>query len=342
MRRKQLTWISALLISFSLTPLFAGDETDSRQYRLPPGEPKEPIVHRRVISRDNPDYTTEVFILYGSEPGPTVAILAGAHGDEPAGTEALLQFLISSSLRRGTLVAIPRQNPLALSRGLRTSEPPAHNSFYNFARAYPVGPLHGYVRETMIRFLQGRLPYAWWWLEGDDILTRRGVIPREVRYPGGIRPLGNWVDDEGYRRALAPEIRRAGGEIFDILKEFSPDYVLDMHESRYSFKSSVCVDDQASLGEIQRTLSPLNQRMRAEGLPDIRINYVPTPTSLTWASAFALESPARGFTLESDAGLSWEKRLAQHREFLWFFLEEWDMEPRRVPPTRAFSQEIAD
>jgi hypothetical protein len=61
---------------------------------------------------------TPYYIIRGVDPGPTVVVIGGLHGDEPAGylaAEKLLQVQVLS----GTLVLVPRANVEAIRRNTR-------------------------------------------------------------------------------------------------------------------------------------------------------------------------------------------------------------------------------
>ena len=64
-------------------------------------------------------WESEFHIIEGDEPGPTVVLVGGIHGDEPAGSRAAEQ-ISHWPIRKGRLVVIPRANPVALGAGKRT------------------------------------------------------------------------------------------------------------------------------------------------------------------------------------------------------------------------------
>ncbi len=61
---------------------------------------------------------TSYFVKTGREPGPTVCVLGGMHGDEPAGYLAA-ERLLRWTILRGRLVVLPRAHRLAIERGER-------------------------------------------------------------------------------------------------------------------------------------------------------------------------------------------------------------------------------
>ncbi len=70
----------------------------------------------RTLAADTP-YETKA-IIRSAGPGPTVLLLGGIHGNEPAGARAVGQ-IARWTLRRGTLVCVPRANVPALDKGQR-------------------------------------------------------------------------------------------------------------------------------------------------------------------------------------------------------------------------------
>lgn len=79
----------------------AGAETVTRQSLLP-GTP----------------YQTELTVKAAATPAPTVFVIGGCHGDEPAGYLAA-EKLLAWQVTRGTLVVLPRAHMAAIKRGVR-------------------------------------------------------------------------------------------------------------------------------------------------------------------------------------------------------------------------------
>lgn len=63
-------------------------------------------------------WSTEVVTIRAEEPGPTVLVVGGIHGDEPAGSLAAEQ-IAGWTPTRGTLIVVPRANEAALGAGTR-------------------------------------------------------------------------------------------------------------------------------------------------------------------------------------------------------------------------------
>ena len=87
-------------------------------------------------------YQTPIFQFQGESDGPTVLIIGGTHGNEPAGFEAahrLLPWLASKTLMRGTLFCIPEANKVADQRNRRRIRVPlgVNEEMGNLNRVYP-------------------------------------------------------------------------------------------------------------------------------------------------------------------------------------------------------------
>ena len=63
-------------------------------------------------------YQTELFVKEGAEPGQTVFVMGGCHGNEPAGYLAA-DKLVGWTVTRGTLVVLPRAHVAAIKRNVR-------------------------------------------------------------------------------------------------------------------------------------------------------------------------------------------------------------------------------
>lgn len=78
---------------------------------------QQPAVRAHDIAPDTP-YSARVVTIVGPEEGPTVLIVGGVHGDEPAGARAAEQ-IAGWTPTRGTLIVVPRANGPALEAGTR-------------------------------------------------------------------------------------------------------------------------------------------------------------------------------------------------------------------------------
>jgi len=82
----------------------------------------------------------------GTRPGPTVALVAGVHGDEYEGPAALWRVLerVRPESLRGRLLVVPVAHLAAFAAGTRTSP----NDGENLARSFPGDP-HGTVTQRL-------------------------------------------------------------------------------------------------------------------------------------------------------------------------------------------------
>ncbi len=60
----------------------------------------------------------DVYVLNGKEKGPVLMVVGGIHGDEPSGSKAV-ELYKNVSIKKGTLILVPRANAYALSKNKR-------------------------------------------------------------------------------------------------------------------------------------------------------------------------------------------------------------------------------
>jgi hypothetical protein len=104
------------------------------------------IVYLRIL-RSKPFIiaSLQVYEFKGPEPGPTICVIGGVHGNEPAGAAGLTDIINSYNLlgmiKRGTLRIIPRANPWGLARNVRYQENPKWPDINrNFKGSYGLEP----------------------------------------------------------------------------------------------------------------------------------------------------------------------------------------------------------
>ena len=93
-------------------------------------------------------------VVTGRDPGPTLLVVAGVHGDEYEGMEAVRQVFaaLDPETMRGSLLGIPIANPLAYAA--RTRSTPANVDGLNLARVFP-GDAGGTVTQRLAYHLLG-------------------------------------------------------------------------------------------------------------------------------------------------------------------------------------------
>ena len=151
------------------------DEFDARE--LPPGS-KQALYLDVVAMADGP-LRVPVLAARGVEPGPTIAVLGGVHGDEYEGPHAVRQVFesLNPSEMSGAFLGVPHSNPPAFIAGSRTS--PIDGG--NLARVFP-GNLDGTATERIAHFLGDRI------IAGSDLLIdlhssgQRTDIPPMIGY----------------------------------------------------------------------------------------------------------------------------------------------------------------
>ena len=89
-----------------------------------------------ILNPDTP-YETAFYTIDSGKPGPTVLVVAGQHGNEPAGTEAA-RAITGWDIIAGKLIIVPGANVPALVSRTRLS-PKAEEKFRNLNRNYPRG-----------------------------------------------------------------------------------------------------------------------------------------------------------------------------------------------------------
>jgi len=104
------------------------------------------------------NYTNQIkhFIINSGNPGPTLLLIAGTHGNEPAGSVALENFINSnSSISKGKIIIIPRVNKIGLAMDVRWG----FNGFLpiDYNRQYPLtnSELAGdYINRQIIEYIK--------------------------------------------------------------------------------------------------------------------------------------------------------------------------------------------
>jgi uncharacterized protein len=121
--------------------------------------------------------TIAIVELEGSRPGPTLAVVAGVHGDEVACLGGLWDWLYGTDLISGRVLACPVAHPAALHAGTRLGREGA-----DLNRVFP-GDTSGSPTQRLAALLFAEL------LDGVDALltmhswSRTGVTVPYVEYP---------------------------------------------------------------------------------------------------------------------------------------------------------------
>lgn len=114
-----------------------GDETGGQEPGPGQGPEPEPGTPGRTVTvrtlRPDTSEATDVYIIRAAQPGPTVMIVGGVHGDETSGWLAAGEIK-DWDIDAGTLVVLPRANADAVRRGRRTGA-----NGLDLNRQFPVG-----------------------------------------------------------------------------------------------------------------------------------------------------------------------------------------------------------
>ena len=109
--------VRCLLFSAVIGLFLLGDVFRS-SYLLNPKEEARAFSQVNAFFKGS-DQEVEVYRLFGKEPGPTMLIFAGIHGDESGGHLAADRY-VGLKLVKGNLIIVPRLNLYAILTGKRT------------------------------------------------------------------------------------------------------------------------------------------------------------------------------------------------------------------------------
>jgi uncharacterized protein len=96
-------------------------------------------------------YATSLYVISSSNPGPTVLIVGGVHGNETAGYKAA-QKVCNYRPSRGTLLVIPEANKLAIASDKRVA-----SGQLNLNRAFPStknGSAKGVLAQSILKVIK--------------------------------------------------------------------------------------------------------------------------------------------------------------------------------------------
>ena len=163
MQRHSRVWIALLVLS----ALVCGDRF------LPAAEPAG------VLAEGTP-WATPYYVQDTAQPGPTVFIVGGMHGNEPAGAYAAEQ-ISHWPIVRGKVVVVPRANVKALEANKRlTPEIDAKlaNLNRNFAKASQAGPARGDLATALWELVERQEPL--WLLDLHEGYDYNQTNPKSV------------------------------------------------------------------------------------------------------------------------------------------------------------------
>jgi predicted deacylase len=205
-----LSAAAAAAVAPSFTRMHAVD-------RLVPGPGVTRVVHLSTYHaglRSTPG-DTDVYVLEGSEPGGTVLVLGGTHGDEPAGYLTAVVLAERARVERGRLFVIPRANASGYTHNVPqeghpqrfTIETPGGSRTFTYG-ARATNPVHQWPDPQIYRLPSGQT------LSGSETRNLNRA------YPG--RPNGTLTEQVAF--AITSLIRAEHVDLAFDLHEASPEY----------------------------------------------------------------------------------------------------------------------
>jgi hypothetical protein len=206
-----LSVLAALAVAPSFTAMRAADRL------LPsPG-----VTAQRMLSRYLPRLRgtagdTPVFLLEGAEPGGSVLVVGGTHGDEPAGYLAAVVLVERARVSRGRLIVIPRANASGFTHNV-----PQEGHPQRFAVDTPGGPRwFTYGARATNPVDQWPDPQVYTLRRSGQTLSGSETRNLNRAYPG--RPDGSLTEQIAF--AIVQVIEREAVTLALDLHEASPEY----------------------------------------------------------------------------------------------------------------------
>jgi predicted deacylase len=125
-------------------------------------------------------FATPYYVQDTGRPGPTVVIIAGIHGNEPAGVKAAAR-ICKWPIQRGKLVVLPRANPPALQaqqRGIPEVDDEVSNLNRNFPKVEQPGSPRGELAQAIWELVESHEPD--WLLDLHEGYDFHQLNPRSV------------------------------------------------------------------------------------------------------------------------------------------------------------------
>lgn len=180
-----------------------------------PERPAAVRISSGVIAPDHPN-ATPWYLQEAEREGPTVLIIGGMHGNEPAGAVAADQIR-HWRITRGRLIVIPRANPLALAAGTRfTPDRPreTRNLNRNFARSEaPDDTPRGPTAEALWVFIRDARP--------DWVLDLHEGFDFHTRNPESVGSSIISYDDEAILSHVERMLKTVNAEVAEEEKRFA-------------------------------------------------------------------------------------------------------------------------
>lgn len=234
---------------------------------------------------------SEVYVFQGKEPGGSVLVLGGTHGNEPSGYMSAILMVENLKLDKGTVYVLPRTNGSGL-----THNDPQEGSPQRFTIKTPFG-------ERWFRYGSRATNPLDQWPDPDVYIhaaSGQQLSGNETRninraYPG--RPDGTYTEKMAY--AITEMIRKNDINMTIDLHEASPEYpvinAIVSHERAMPIASQVVMNMEFE--DIQIGLEPSPVSLR--GLTHRELGDYTNTYAVLMESANAAQGRLRGRTDEA-------------------------------------------
>lgn len=234
---------------------------------------------------------SEVYIFQGKEPGGSVLVLGGTHGNEPSGYMSAILMVENLKVDKGTVYVLPRTNGSGL-----THNDPQEGSPQRFTIKTPFG-------ERWFRYGSRATNPLDQWPDPDVYIhaaSGQQLSGNETRninraYPG--RPDGSYTEKMAY--AITEMIRKNDINMTIDLHEASPEYpvinAIVSHERAMPIASQVVMNMEFE--DIQIGLEPSPVSLR--GLTHRELGDYTNTYAVLMESANAAQGRLRGRTDEA-------------------------------------------
>ena len=234
---------------------------------------------------------SEVYVIQGKEPGGSVLVLGGTHGNEPSGYMSAILMVENLKVDKGTVYVLPRTNGSGL-----THNDPQEGSPQRFTIKTPFG-------ERWFRYGSRATNPLDQWPDPDVYIhaaSGQQLSGNETRninraYPG--RPDGTYTEKMAY--AITEMIRKNDINMTIDLHEASPEYpvinAIVSHERAMPIASQVVMNMEFE--DIQIGLEPSPVSLR--GLTHRELGDYTNTYAVLMESANAAQGRLRGRTDEA-------------------------------------------
>lgn len=181
---------------------------------------------------------TEHFLINSGNPGPTLLLIGGTHGNEPAGTIGLEKIIDSGiSISKGKIIIIPRVNKIGLFFDVRWG----FNGFIpiDYNREYPSTKFEkagDHINRQIIEYIQISdfivdFHEGWGFNKIDPDSMGSGIYPSNFDLPKSIgfdvlNVLNNTINDDEKKFTINYDSPRIPNSLDSYCNAFNKNYIL--------------------------------------------------------------------------------------------------------------------